>query len=394
MRRIGGWVLLLLGWLVLIAWAADIPWRLAFSPTHQLSLAGADFRVVMGAGALDGSALKVGSIGPQNSALQSIALDHIAAVDFSILRYRFEGFPRTLELSLVYRRADAPDDVQVIALPWPGSGSASYDLSTIAQWRGEIIELGFAEFPIGQLVPPDQSFKPFTLRGAKLMAPSWRGKLAVLKTDWFGFWPWSQRSVHALGRDTDAPRAHSIVIVLFLGIAMTLAWAWLILGWRGTRIAKLLSGLVLAAWVLLDLRWQTSLWWKHETTRELYAGKTWHERSRLVADTALIDAADRVQQLLRQEPDTTRILLYANSPYEQFRLCYHLLPANVGLLALAVTNSEHASLPVDALIVFYNDTSWPFDIERRALRPNGAVIPAVELLNTGILRVYRLRANP
>jgi hypothetical protein len=159
-------------------------------------------------------------------------------------------------------------------------------------------------------------------------------------------------------------------------------------------MVKLASGLIFAAWILLDLRWQWSLWWKHETTRELYAGKSWHERSRLVADTALVDAADRLRQLLRQEPDTTRILLYANSSYEVFRLHYHLLPANVGLLALALANSAQVPLPANALIVLYNDSSWPFDAQLNALRPNGALIPAVELLNTGVLRVYRLRSGP
>ncbi len=395
MRRAAFGLILLLAWGWLVGWAAHLPWSAPFLPGRQLNLAGADFHVVIGAGALDDQVLKIGSAGAESNALQSIELKRISAADFPILRYRFADFPRAMELSLVYRRADFPDDVQIVALPWPGSDAASYDLSSVADWRGEIIELGFAEFPTGQLVPSNYRFQPFTLVGAKLYSPSWSGSLAALATDWVGYWPWSQRSVHALGRDTDAPRAGSVNLVVSLGILLTVFAAWILLGWRGKPLAALACALVFSGWLLLDIRWQMSLWGKHQATRELYLDKPWNERAHLVADTEVLEASEKIRQLLRQEQATTRVLLHAGSNYESLRLYYHLLPINVGLLALAVTNPEHVALPAGAIVAFYDDDSWPFDADQQVLRPKGGgVIPASELLDAGALRAYRLRSAP
>ncbi len=67
-----------------------------------------DFHVVIGAGVEDDEGLRVGAVGDDGNALQSLALDHLHAQDFPILRYRFSEFPRTLELSLMFRRPTPP----------------------------------------------------------------------------------------------------------------------------------------------------------------------------------------------------------------------------------------------------------------------------------------------
>ena len=145
----------------------------------------------MGAGVEDDTALRIGAIGDDGNALQSIALDGLRAEDFSTLRYRFEGFPRTLELSLVFRRADAPDDVQVVTVPWPGDGWRSLNLHQVPGWHGQITELGFAENATPQVVPESVAFRPFRFDGAELWSPSWRGRFAALYTSWFGYTPWT-----------------------------------------------------------------------------------------------------------------------------------------------------------------------------------------------------------
>ena len=153
------------------------------------------------------------------TSLQSLRPSDVDAETFPTLRYRFANFPRTLELSLVFRTAENPEDVAV-SLPWPGERRARSISSQIPQWRGQIVEFGFAQFPVAQLVPPAQGFKPFEIVEAGLWSRSWRGDLAALATDWFGAWPWTQRSVHALGRDTDTPRARSLVLCVAFALGI------------------------------------------------------------------------------------------------------------------------------------------------------------------------------
>lgn len=390
MRRWLFSLLLLFGCLALLSWAARININFPFFPTNTLSRDGANFHVVMGAGALDNNALKISVMGSESNALQSIELQHIQARDFPILRYRFEDFPHLLELSLIFRTADAPDDVQVIALPWPGRKVTTFDLSSLPNWNGEIIELGFAEFPTGQWVPPNYHFSPFTFYGAYLWSPSWQGSLAAIVTDWFGYWPWSQRSVHALGRDTDTPRGRPFNLVLAALIVLILVGGKVVLRWSFQELMRTGIILLVLSWLTLDARWQLSLRAKHQSTRELYANKSWEERKQLVADAAICDAAEKVRQLLRQEGETTRVLLHAGSTYESLRFYYHLLPINVGLLSLAVAN-EQVSLPAGAILIFYDDDNWSYDAKLQALRASGSLFPVTELMEIGLLRVYRLR---
>jgi len=381
---------LLAMWLLLLGWAANVPFGSPWMPQEKINFSGADFQVVMGAGAIDEQHLKINAVGAESNALQSVTLKAVSAKDFPLLRYEFADFPKVLELSLVFRRADKPEDVQVIALPWPRDGKMSIDLSNIPAWQGNIIELGFAEFPTGQLVPPNYGFKPFSLENAQLSSVSWRGKLEALASDWFGAWPWSQRSVHALGRDTDTPRQGSLVGVIALGISLTVLMVGLfgVIPWR--VLPKLAGVLVLAGWLVLDSLWYESLSWKHAATKDLYAGKPWEERKRLIADQSVLADAERLQILLREEPSSTRILIQADSYYELGRLIYHLLPANVAPFGYAFASSNHTPIPEGTIVVFYGrNTQWDFDPASKNLLNHDLRFPAESLLELPTFRVYR-----
>ena len=133
-------------WCSLLLWAADVDWRSPLRPAVQRTFYGSDFRAVFGSATARDSRLHVEAAAADFSALQSTRPAGVEARDFQVLRYRFADFPRTLELSLVFRTAEHPDDVQTISLPWPGTGTSSFDLSHVAAWRGTIVEIGFAEF--------------------------------------------------------------------------------------------------------------------------------------------------------------------------------------------------------------------------------------------------------
>ena len=201
MRRIAFALAVLASWTVLLLIAARVEWSSPFSPAEQREFPGGDFTAVFGTASADEGALRVASSGADYTSLQSLHPSDLDADQFPTLRYRFADFPRTLELSLIFRTTEHPEDV-AISLPWPGDAVRTFDLSRIPEWHGHIVEIGFAEFPTAQLVPPAEGFKPFAIVETALCSRSWHGDLAALATDWFAAWPWTQRSVHALGRDT------------------------------------------------------------------------------------------------------------------------------------------------------------------------------------------------
>jgi len=355
MRRILFALLVLASWTILVLWAADVEWSEPLSPAAHRRFAGDEFAAVFGTGSADDGVLKVVSPASDFTSLQSLNPTDLDAYQFQTLRYRFADFPRTLELSLVFRTADDADAV-AISLPWPGNATRTFDLRQVPEWRGRIVEIGFAQFPVAQLVPPPRGFKPFEIVEAGLWSPSWRGDVLALWTDWFGAWPWTQRSVHALGRDTDTPRALSLVVCVAIAVGVAILCAALILGWRGRQLmmqSALVAGM---GWIVLDATWQAGLWGRLQTTRAVYADLSWPERERTVGDADIADAADKVRALLRNEPREARILVDAGSGYELLRLVWHLLPRNVADYQYAA--SLGAALPEGCLIVFFHTDDW------------------------------------
>ncbi|HJT98769.1 MAG TPA: hypothetical protein VJ696_10685 [Rhodanobacteraceae bacterium] len=366
MRRVAAALAVLACWTVLLLWAAGADWRAPFAPAERREFRGGEFTSVFGTGAVEAGTLRVEATGADFTSLQSLAPSDLDAAAFTTLRYRFADFPRTLELSLVFRTADDPE-VVAISLPWPGAGERTFDLARIPEWRGRIVEIGFAEFPVAQLVPPAQGFRPFAIVEADLWSRSWRGDLAALATDWFGAWPWTQRSVHALGRDTDTPRAESLVLCVALAAGAALAGLALAFGWRDRRVAAGGAIAVAVAWIALDVAWQAGLWGRLETTRAVYAPLSWIDRQHTIADTGIADAADRLRMMLRGEPKTARILVYADSTqgYELLRFIWHLLPRNVAVYAYASPFVN--ALPDRCLIVFLDSDAWRTDPSWRRL---------------------------
>lgn len=361
-------------WSILVLWAAQVDWSTPFSPHDRRDFPGDDFNPVFGTASRMHGRLHVESTGADDTALESLMPANLDAEDFPTLRYRFGDFPRTLELSLVFRTAENPEDTPTISLPWPGDSTGTFDLSRIPAWRGRIIEIGFAQFPTALVVPPDRGFKPFELAHAALWSPSWRGDLAALATDWFSDWPWTQRSVHALGRDTTTPRAVSIVLCAAIAAAIAIFWRALLFGWRDRRWPVWLFGCAAAAWILLDVCWQAGLWGRVKTTRAVYAGLSWEQRERTVADTDIADAANELAAMLRGEPPESRILVYAGSAYELLRFIWHALPLNVGDYPHAEAEVGRA-LPEGCFLVFFDSDAWRTNPALRRLLVHSERVP-------------------
>jgi len=379
-------------WLLVLGTAAGIPWSAPLTPRDQVTLKGQDFRPVMGAGVEDGSALGVGAIASDGNAMQSIPMERLRAADYPLLTYRFEDFPRTLELLLVFRRADTPDDVQTVALPWPGDGVVTVDLHAASPaWHGEITELGFAEYATAQLVPPSIAFQPFRLDQARLASPSWNALPRLLRQGWFGYQPWSLASINVVGASADTNA--SMPLTLIVGALLTLLVCAVLLRWS---LARWLRSAVIAGavcWVVLDARWLADLAAKHRLTDSIYAGKSWQERARLQPDEDVAGFAQLAHQQLAGVGRHGRVLVASDSTYMMLRLIYFLLPLNAAPLESAIAVAPADDWPPDTVIVLCSSKRWHYDDSTAALRSEARSIAATPLFVGGNLAVYRVRGG-
>jgi hypothetical protein len=365
MRRVVCAVIIAGVWLIVLGFAAGLVWTSPFGSAMQLPITARDFRVVQGAGVEDGSAMRIGSVGDDGSALQAVSIDHLHADEFPLLRYRFDGFPRTLELSFFFRRADAPDDVQpAVTVPWPDGGWQTVDLSKVPGWRGEIIEMGFSEYPTPQLAPTSVAFQPFRFDSVELWSRSWRGSFAALSTSWFTYTPWALLSISALGPQREVAQAVPLGPLLLLATVLSLVAAAICLRWS-RRIAVVRSALALGAlWVVLDLAWLDDLRKKHAFTETVYADKPWSERAQLVPDQEIAQAAERVRTYFGSQPGPHRLLVGAESKYVFLKLIYDLLPLDAAPL------QEMADMvwpPGEMFVLLYGDSPWRYDGKRAAI---------------------------
>lgn len=389
-RRAPAVIALIVLWALVLGVAAGIPLSAPLFAQRQLDLSGQDFRPVMGAGVEDGSALGIGAIAADGNAMQSISLERIRAADFSLLTFRFEDFPRTLELLLVFRRADTPDDVQTVALPWPGDGVVTVDMAAATPaWSGEITEIGFAEYATAQLVPPSIAFRPFRLVSARLASPSWNAVPRLLRAAWFGYRPWSLASINVVGSSAD--RNASMPATLAAGVVLSLLLAAALLRWTRQQLLRhvLLAGAL--AWVVLDLRWLDDLSAKHRLTASIYADKPWGEQARLQPDEDVAGFATLTRQQLADPALQRRVLVASDSTYTMLRLIYLLLPLNAAPLESAVATLPVRDWPADTVIVLCASKRWRFDEASSSLVSEGRTIAATPLFAGGNLSIYRLR---
>jgi hypothetical protein len=399
-RRLGCAFVLLAIWLLVLGWAARVPWTAPLQPQQRQELHASQFHIVVGAGTEDGDALRIGAVGEDNSALQSVRV-HLNAADVAVLRYRFDGFPRTLELSFLFRCADAPDDVQAVTVPWPSDGWVSVDLRKVPGWHGEITELGFVEYPTPQLAPESAAFRPFRFDGMQLWSPSWRGSLGALRASWFGYTPWALLSVSALGPQREVAQPAPLLPFAMLGMVASLFAATLIMGWRRADLTRAALVAAVALWALLDLDWLSDLHAKHLLTEAIYAGKPWNERERLMPDQDIEAAAAQVRTYFAARTTPDRVLVAADSKYVFLKLIYLLLPLNAAPLQTAELPKVAAP---ETFVLLFRDSAWHYD-EAQGILVNAnypqrdAVFRSVfetsarfePVLESGDLHLYALR---
>jgi len=384
-------VALVVSWSVLLVCVAEVDPRSPFTAATEMTLPGSRFHPVLGSATIESESLHVTASGPDSYALQSTELASLVAADFPILHYRFAEFPRTMELSLIFRTAALREDVQSISLPWPDGHETTFDLSAIPSWRGSITELGFAQFPTAQLVPPAEGFHPFVLEGARLESMSWRGRLATLFDSWRERRPWQLISISAVGpaeTGDDSPHAPRLPLVLAFALVPLAVFGWIILGLRGVRWRALVFAGASVGWVLCDLSWQRDLAYKRDTDADIWRKIPLAERQDHVADSRLREVALHVRATLADGPGPQRVLVSAPTPHDVLRLIYHAAPLNMGVLA----GPDAKGAPPGTVIVRYAGDQRP--VENGLLEFGGISLHVRTIEQQSDFGIYAITAVP
>lgn len=384
MRAVLALAALLTGGALALLWAAggdaSMPWRAAerhvFEPSELMAMGA---RRVDG---IDAEAVFEGADGLGRSLLmaRNLTLD---AAHWSRLSYRFDAFPATLKLVLVWRVEDSPERLRSLPLPRPGSRGATVLLDGVEDWEGRISELGVLVLP-ADLLPAEATLeRRIVLRELSLESRSQSGALAALLTEWSAYRPWVGRSINTAGFELASPQRHSLLgFVLALALLLGLA-AWLL--FRPRLSPALAVGVALVgAWVALDLVQLAQLHWRGDFTRQAH-----RQGEEIQVDPRLSAILAELQPTLHAL-DPRLVLVSGDSPFHRTYGAFRLLP-----LPVAVVESPPA-LPEGeqrlALVLIGADAAG-FDAATGTLRWGARSYVAEAVFDAPPVRAFRLLAG-
>jgi hypothetical protein len=275
-------------------------------------------------------------------------------------------------LAVVWRTRENPRRNYTKQLRWVASGGvAPLDLSSSDGWGGTITGVGLV---IGKPLSA-----PLTVASLRIVSPSAAGDLGALLRDWSAPNPLRGYSVTF---PFDVERRHRLPALLAIAFAEAVALAlYLVLArWRGwRRDRRVIWGIFLAGWLVLDLRWQANLW-RETLDRSLrYAGKSTTAMHLAAEDAPLFSLLETIKGAMPSTP--TRIFLYCDNANLCARVAYLLYPQNVYRaiqfhIPLPTPDEMHEG---DYILLVYS-RALGYDRERRvAVWRDGRTKPAEEV---------------
>jgi hypothetical protein len=280
--------------------------------------AGADLVPVQGAGHKDGKSFVLESAGAEGVAVLTAKLAPFQASEFPRVEWTVDS-AQPAEMLFVWRTREHPRRNYSKRLQWLVSGVAPLELSTDDGWSGTITGVAL-------LV---RSNLPVPLRVGSVRIVSRSASAAATEI----FRQWGTHIAlrgYSIGFPFDAERAHDLTALTAVAFAEGLAiCAYLLLArWRGwRRDRRVLWGIFVGGWLLLDLRWQANLWGEVGERAQRFAGKTPEEKHLAAEDAPLFALVEKMKTGLPAAP--ARIVLYCDNAFLCARAAFFLYPQNV-----------------------------------------------------------------
>ena len=283
-------IVLLAGYLVITIPGA---WFGAASPktfdAHKLAIA-------VGTGAMDEDTLAVTPSDSTGTIIVTAAVS-IPAGDYRGVAWRVTGLPPGTEARLLWRSEAKPGRTFTFAIPQEADRLAPIVVSRDTNWIGPLNGIALAL----RLPTPEQ----VRISGVTVDPMTLSSQLAGRMGDWTTFEPWSGASINTVVGGADL---QELPLSVLLGLAVLIATAAAVAlarwrpQWIGSGLPLALVVMFVAAWLLLDLRWQWNLSRQVAVTARTYAGKDWHEKHVAAEDGPLFEFIERVRAKLAPPP--------------------------------------------------------------------------------------------
>lgn len=231
---------------------------------------------------------------------------------------RAEGVPAGVRMTLAWRSDATGEQVHEVEIPVEEGEPRGVLLSGHPHWRGQIT--GFAVILHGALTSAVMFDEVLFTAGG--LGDTFR----ELYKSWMWFERWSLRSINYLNGGSPT---QLLTLPFVLGAASVLVAAVLLfvaprLHWRPTGAA--LAFVILAGWLVLDVRWAGNLAQQNLATIQQFGGRSAEARQRAAEDGGVYEFAKRAEATI--EPDA-RVFVVASDAFVRARLAFHLRPHNV-----------------------------------------------------------------
>jgi len=339
--------------------------------------------IAAGKGALDGDALVVVP-DSSGSIIVSVSTD-LRSTDYPGVAWQASPLPAGAQARLLWRNDIAPGRLFALEMPIEDGRLQPVVVVHDANWFGKITGLALSV----KLPSPAQ----VRLQGVTAETLSAGAVLTAQVRQWLSLEPWSASSINTVVGSADLPEL-PLPALLGLAAALTAAITLLLVRWRpawfAMRLPAALAVTFLAAWFVLDARWQLNLARQVRATLEQYAGKSWREKHIASDDGPLFAFIEKVRATL--PPPPARIFIFADSHYLRDRAAYHLYPYNVYFDPSVNTTVPTARLRQGDYVVVYQRRGVQYDPAQQRLRWDGsAPITADLLLADAGAALFRIR---
>jgi hypothetical protein len=279
---------------------------------------GADLVAVQGTGRKDGQWFVLEAPGAEGVAVLTAKLAPFQASEFPRVDWTIDS-AQPAEMVFVWRTREHPRRNYSKRLQWLVSGVAPLELSADDGWSGTITGVALlvrSNLPV-----------PLRVGSVRIVSPSASAAAAEI------FRQWGSHIVlrgYSIGFPFDAERAHDLTALIAVAFAEGLALsAYVLLArWRGwPRDRRIVWGIFLGGWLLLDLRWQANLWGEVGERARRFAGKTTEEKHLAAEDAPLYTLVEKMKTALPSKP--ARIVLYCDNAFLCARAAFFLYPQNV-----------------------------------------------------------------
>lgn len=280
-----------------------------------------------GKGSAEEDGLIVGALGDQGFAMISSSNVRLKAEEFNQLAWQINGLADDIELQFIWITRRNPKVINYKDISHHGHNQGVLDLNDNEQWEDLIGAIGLR-------IQGRLSEEPLIVRELKLRTaiPGFEELFAQFWQEWAYFESWNERSINFIvGGERHGVLLRPVpAVALWIGVNC-LFYAGLILIQRRSWPIMPFVAFILVGWLLIDARWQWSLWQQNKITFETFAGKNWEEKRLADSDGKLFGFIQKVRENLPSTPVRVFVAGTGSEGGQRFlklRAHYHLLPHN------------------------------------------------------------------